>query len=132
MQSSNQWHVINHIKHDTSLVWEIKKVDGFVVSFQDLKSSESTGKLTVHRSCRGNIAFSEAAPDGSQVGIENNTSGIKGKVTHLFIIHSGSPTIWLGFCPVLIKRLLFKSVPTQVWEIYKFLYSISNFKFNRY
>lgn len=51
------------------------------VSFQDLRSSESTGKLTVHRSCRGNIAFSDAAPDGSQVGIENNTSGVKGKVT---------------------------------------------------
>ncbi|XP_048773462.1 retrograde protein of 51 kDa-like isoform X1 [Ostrea edulis] len=49
----------------------------------DLKSSESTGKLTVHRSCRGNIAFSEAAPDGSQVGIENNTSGIKGKTVNL-------------------------------------------------
>nr|XP_022320106.1 retrograde protein of 51 kDa-like isoform X1 [Crassostrea virginica] len=45
----------------------------------DLKSSESTGKLTVHRSCRGNIAFSDASPDGSQVGLENNTSGAKGK-----------------------------------------------------
>lgn len=53
------------------------------VSFQDLRSSESTGKLTVHRSCRGNIAFSDAAPDGSQVGIENNTSGVKGKTVNL-------------------------------------------------
>ncbi|XP_062593108.1 retrograde protein of 51 kDa-like isoform X1 [Saccostrea cucullata] len=49
----------------------------------DLKSSESTGKLTVHRSCRGNIAFSDAAPDGSSVGIENNTSGAKGKSVNL-------------------------------------------------
>nr|XP_022321428.1 retrograde protein of 51 kDa-like isoform X2 [Crassostrea virginica] len=49
----------------------------------DLKSSESTGKLTVHRSCRGNIAFSDASPDGSQVGLENNTSGAKGKTVNL-------------------------------------------------
>ncbi|XP_065930589.1 retrograde protein of 51 kDa isoform X3 [Magallana gigas] len=50
-----------------------------IVQKSNLRSSESTGKLTVHRSCRGNIAFSDAAPDGSQVGIENNTSGVKGK-----------------------------------------------------
>nr|XP_022320109.1 retrograde protein of 51 kDa-like isoform X3 [Crassostrea virginica] len=50
-----------------------------IVQKSNLKSSESTGKLTVHRSCRGNIAFSDASPDGSQVGLENNTSGAKGK-----------------------------------------------------
>lgn len=54
-----------------------------IVQKSNLRSSESTGKLTVHRSCRGNIAFSDAAPDGSQVGIENNTSGVKGKTVNL-------------------------------------------------